>query len=368
MVKKEADTIGIRGIIDPWASEIPEDYKKIVEGFGLEKFNIKDFPDGNLLMKRGLVFAGRDLKKISNCIKQDKKFYVLTGIMPTADKVHFGTKSVIDMVVYFQKHGAETYVLVADLEAAATRGVPLELSRKRALEIHIPCYVALGLDLKKTKFYFQSDNDDVRNLAFELSNKATLNEYKAIYGDASPPRIMASVLQVADILHPQLKKPMPGIIPIGVDQDPHIRLSRDIASRAKRFNFVLPSSIYHEFLPSLQGDAKMSKSKANSLYLLDSDDEIKRKVGRAVTGGQETLEEQKKKGGNPDKDMLFNLFKHHLIENDKELEKRQEDYKNGKISDSENKKYALKLLQKFMHGFRKKYEITKKEVEKVLKN
>jgi len=105
-------------------------------------------------MRRGIVFAGRDLKIISKCIKEKKPFYVLTGIMPTAEKLHFGTKSVIDQVKYFQKHGAETHVLIADLEAAATRGLSLEEAQKRALEIHIPCYIALGLDPKKTKFYF----------------------------------------------------------------------------------------------------------------------------------------------------------------------------------------------------------------------
>lgn len=353
--------------INPWSSELPEDYKKIVKDFGLERFHITEFPNPNQLMRRGIIFAGRDLKKISNCIKTGKKFYALTGIMPTADKVHFGTKSVIDTMVYFQKNGADVYVLVADLEAAATRGVDLETAKKRALEVHIPCYIALGLDPKKTKFYFQSENQEVQNLAFVLSNKATLNEYRAIYGKPEPSRIMASVLQVADILHPQLKKPMPGIIPVGIDQDPHMRLSRDIASRAKQFNFVLPSSINFKFVPSLTGDSKMSKSEGNSLYLLDTNEEIKKKVSKALTGGQKTLAEQKEKGGDPDKDMLFKLFTHHLITDDDELKKRIQDYKSGKILDSENKKYATDLLIKFMSDFRKKYESAKKDVRKIFK-
>lgn len=352
----------VKNVIDPWAADLPEDYKKLIEKFGLEKFDVAEFPAPNLLMKRGVIFAGRGLKKIADCIKGGKKFYVLTGIMPTADKIHFGTKSVIDTVAYFQKHGAETYVLVADLEAAATRGVGLEEARKRAREVHIPCYIALGLDPKKTKFYFQSDNDDVRNLAFVLSSKATLNEYKAIYGQAEPSRIMAALLQAGDMLHPQLKKPMPGIIPVGIDQDPHIRLARDISSRFKKFNFVPLSSINFRFLPALTGSLKMSKSEGNSLYLLDSDEEIRKKVGRALTGGQKTLKEQKERGGDPDKDMLFELFKQHLIEDDGELKKRIEDYKAGKILDSENKKHATKLLIDFMRDFRRRYEGAKKDV------
>ena len=351
-----------QGYIDPWASALPKDYLDLAKKFGLEKFEAGNLPSVNLLMKRGFVFAGRDLKVIFDCIKNKKPFYALTGIMPSADKVHFGTKSVIDLMVYFQKHGAETYVLVADLEAAATRGTSLEEARKRALEVHVPCYIALGLDAKKTKFYFQSDNDDVRNLAFELSNKASLNEYRAIYGNSEPSRIMASVLQVADILHPQIKKKMPGIVPVGIDQDPHIRLSRDIAKRA---GFIPPSSVNMKYLPSLSGDMKMSKSEGNSLYLLDSDAEIKKKVSKALTGGQKTKQEQEEKGGNPDKDMLFELFRQHLIESDSELKKREDDYKKGKLLDSENKEFATKLLIKFMKDFRKKYESARKQVRKL---
>ena len=61
--------------IDPYGSEIPEDYTKIVEDFGLEEFNVDLFPEPNRLMRRGVVFAGRDLKQISDCIRQKKPFY-----------------------------------------------------------------------------------------------------------------------------------------------------------------------------------------------------------------------------------------------------------------------------------------------------
>ena len=112
----------------------------------------------------------------------------------------------------------------------------------------------------------------------------------------------------------------------------------------------------------------MSKSEGNSLYLLDSDEEIKRKVAKALTGGRKTSKEQREKGGNPDKDMLFELFRQHLIENDDILNKREEDYKKGKILDSENKEYATKMLIKFMQEFRRKYEKSKKQVESLFHN
>ena len=65
-------------IIDPYGSELVEDYEKIVKDFGLEHFNVELFPKPNRLMRRGVVFAGRDLSIISKCIKEEKPFYVLS--------------------------------------------------------------------------------------------------------------------------------------------------------------------------------------------------------------------------------------------------------------------------------------------------
>ena len=70
--------------IDPWGAALVENYSKAIKGFGLESFDAKLFPKASRLMRRGVIFAGRDLKRISNCIKSKKKFYTLTGIMPTA--------------------------------------------------------------------------------------------------------------------------------------------------------------------------------------------------------------------------------------------------------------------------------------------
>ena len=187
-------------IIDPWGSELPEDYERIIKDFGLDVFEKGILPNPNRLMRRNVVFAGRDLKTIADAIKNKKKYYVLSGIMPSNEKIHFGTKMVVENIRYFQEHGAEAYILVADLEAASTRGISLEEARQRALKFHIPAYVSLGLDAKKTTFYFQSENREVMNNAYEFAKKITLNEFEAIYGSADPGKIMAAMAQVADIL------------------------------------------------------------------------------------------------------------------------------------------------------------------------
>ncbi len=352
--------------IDPYSSELLEDYEQIINDFGLERFDIALFPEPNRLMRRNLVFAGRDLKTISDAIKNEKKFYVLTGIMPTGDRIHLGNKMVIENVRYFQEHGAETFILVADLEAAAARGVSIEEGRKRALEFHIPAYLALGLDINKTTFYFQSENREVVKLGFEFAKKITLNEFKAIYGNADPGRIMSAVIEAGDILFPQIKERMPGIIPTGIDQDPHIRLTRDVVKRVKEKKFFAPSSILNKYTPALDGSSKMSKSKPESFIELPEDPKIAcKKLNRALTGGRENQEEQRRLGGIPEKCMIYEMYKQHLIESDDLLKERYFLCKQGKVLCGECKQFACSLMTAFMETLTKKIEENKKKMNKV---
>jgi len=351
-------------IIDPYGSELVEDYTRAIKEFGLEVFMPSMFPEPNRAMRRGVVFAGRDLKIIAKCIKEKKPFYALSGIMPTNEQIHLGNKIVVENLAYFQKHGAMTFILVADLEAAAARGVSLEEGRKRALEFHIPAYLALGLDPKKTIFYFQSENKEVVHFAYEAAKKITLNEFKAIYGNADPGRIMSAVTQVGDVLYPQFKERMPGIIPVGLDQDPHIRLARDVIKRMKTKKFFAVSSVYHKYTPSLDGSIKMSKSKPESCISLPEDPKVVcRKIKKALTGGRDTLEEHRRLGAVIEKDMVFELLKQHLIEDDDELNRIYEEYKAGRMTSAEIKQLACEKITEFMNDFTAKLEKYKRIVK-----
>ncbi len=353
-------------IIDPYGSELIKDYTKLITDFHLEKFDASLFPKPNRIMRRGVVFAGMGQKIISDAIMQKKPFYVLSGIMPTGDRIHFGTKMVVENIAYFQKRGAETYILVADLEAQATRGVSLEQARKRALDFHIPAYIALGLDPKKTTFYFQSENADVMRATAIFSRKVTLNQFLATYGNADPGRILAAITQVADILYPQFKKRMPGVIPVGPDQLPHILLARDIVGRMKTENFFAPSAIFHKYTPSLDGSMKMSKSKPESCIELPEDAKSACcKLKRALTGGRDTLEEHRRLGAVIEKDMVFELMKQHLIEEDKELDMIYREYKAGRMTSGELKQIACDKMTEFLADFSAKLEKARQNVDKL---
>ncbi|MBU2497199.1 MAG: tryptophan--tRNA ligase [Nanoarchaeota archaeon] len=339
----------ISKIIDPYGSELPKDYHKVIKDFGLQTYN-HQLPKENRLMRREIVFASRGLDLVIKAIKNKKPFYVLSGIMPTSQKIHFGNKSVVENIKYFQDMGAKTFILVADLESAAARGIDLKEAKKNALEYHIPVYIALGLNPKKTVFYFQSENKHVTNLAYEFASKITLNEYRSIYGNTEPSRIVSALTQVGDILYPQMQEKMPGVIPVGIDQDPHIRLARDVVNRTKsKYGFFLPSGLYHKYTPSLDGKLKMSKSHPESfLELPENPESACRKIRKALSGGKDTLAEHRKHGADVEKDIAFELLKQHLIEDDKKLQRIYNDYKSGKLLTREVKDIACEEITKFM--------------------
>ncbi len=353
-------------IIDPWGKTLIEDYARLIKDFGMQEFNINIMPNPSTQMKRGVIFGGQDLEIISQAIKNKKPFYCLTGIMPSNEKIHLGTQSVIEQVKYYQANGAQVFVLIADVESQATRGVRIEDGKKRALDFHIPAYIALGLDPKKTKFYFQSENKVVSNLAAICSQKITENEFRAIYGSVHPSKVMSAFTQMGDILHPQLNNPMPGVIPVGIDQAPHIRMSRDIARRLKKeYGFFTPSASYNKYTPAIDGSFKMSKSEGiGSIEIPEKDRSVlEKKLKKVLTGGRATKEEQIKKGGQPEKCVAFEYCKNHFIKSDEELKKMYDECKGGKNLCGECKqKYLITNANKFYDEFDKKFENARKTI------
>ncbi|MDR0768238.1 MAG: tryptophan--tRNA ligase [Methanosarcinales archaeon] len=228
--------------LDPWKSTEISDYSKLFEEFGIQPFAevLDALPDPHKYMKRGIVFGHRGYEMIADAIKNKKPFVILDGFMPTG-KAHFGHKMVMDQIVWYQKQGGIVVVGMADCEAHAVRGLSWEECRQIGVEEYITSLIALGLQPENTRIYFQSECQPVKDLAFELGTKVNFSEMAAIYGFSGETHLahMVSVLtQGADILHSQLPEfegPIPVVVPVGADQDPHIRLTRDIASKMNMF-------------------------------------------------------------------------------------------------------------------------------------
>ena len=229
------------GRIDPWSSEQSTDYDRIVSKFGLSSVDAGTLPNPGMLHRRGIVFGHRDLDVVVECMSVGDPFGVLTGLMPSG-RMHLGHSMVIEQVRWFQEQGADVTVAVADLEALATRGTSLAEGRDTALREYVLNYAALGLDPDNTNVYFQSTRPSVQRLAFTLGQRTNLSEFEAIYGfngETNLAHVQAPMVQVGDIVHPQMDEYgglRPIVVPVGVDQDPHLRLTRDITQKSNWFN------------------------------------------------------------------------------------------------------------------------------------
>lgn len=364
--------------VTPWKVEGKIDYNRLIKKFGIKL--LKNLPDifmEEVLFRRKIIFAHRDIQRILEAIKNKKPFVMMTGLMPSG-KFHFGHALVVKQMIFYQKLGAKIYIAIADLEAYNARNKSLAELKKLAINEYLINYVALGLDLKKCDVYFQSARSDdaeksnaYYRLASNFSKYATFNEFKAIYGEISPGKMNASLLQAADMFHAQLSEfegEIPVLVPVGVDQDPHLRIARDIAKRYKDCKFIQLSSTYNLFFPGLKGSGKMSSSDETSfISLTDSPKQVERKIKKyAFSGGQATVEEHRKKGGNPDIDVSFQYLKFLFEPDDKKLQQIYDDYKSGKMLTSELKNYLIKKINAFLKEHQTKRKLAKKQIDKFL--
>ncbi|MFB6136093.1 MAG: tryptophan--tRNA ligase [Halobacteriaceae archaeon] len=351
--------------IDPWGDVEIGDYEEKMEQFGIDPIDeVADRLPDHRYVRRGIIFGHRGLDDVLDARDEGDPFAMMTGIMPSG-VFHLGHKSVVDQVLMYQEMGAEVTLCAADIEAYCTRNMSRAEARELVVEEYLTNYVALGLDLSETDFYFQSNGgNDYHATSKLLGRHLTHSEVDATYGkDTGPGKMVSALTQYADIFRPQFDEPKPTVVPVGVDQDPHIRLTRDVAQRYREQEFRKPASTYHKFMRGLQG-GKMSSSKENSyIALTDSVEDAKEKIDRAKTGGRVSLEEHREKGANVAEDMVFELLAFHLIEDDDELERIRREYANGELLSGEIKQIAKERIEEFLTEHQRRREEAREEVE-----
>ncbi|MFB6182832.1 MAG: tryptophan--tRNA ligase, partial [Candidatus Nanohaloarchaea archaeon] len=206
--------------------------------------------------------------------------------------------------------------------------------RELVVEEYLKNYAALGIDLENVDFYFQSkagNNHLARSKTF--GRYLTQNEMENTYGNAEPGKIASALTQYADILRPQFPEkggPKPTVVPVGVDQDPHIRITREVAAKYRDQDFIKPSSTYNKFMRGLQGGKMSSSDPKSFIALTDSVEEAKNKIDQAKTGGKDSKEKHRKEGADISEDMVFELLAFHLKQELEEFlhnhqEKRKEE-------------------------------------------
>ncbi len=354
--------------INPWGTDLVEDYDDLFKQFGLQHLpeEYAQKFSSSRLFRRNILFAHRGYDAFVKDAEKGKPVAVMSGIKPSSE-FHLGSKLTAEEIIFNQKRfGAKVFYAVADNEALADNGLSYEESHPLAVD-NVADLLALGLDPGNAFIYKQSKCLNVLNTAQIASKKVTMSMMNALYGHQDLALYLAVLTQIGDILQPQLDEfggPKRVVVPVGVDQDPHIRLTRDVAPK---LGFLPPSSTYHRFFRALNGETKMSKrDPLNVLSLNDSAKDVKKKVGRALTGGRATVAEQREKGAEWWKCVVYELMLFHFEEDDAELAKMREDCEAGNLSCGECKARRIKKIQGYLAEHQEKKSRLRKKAEKLL--
>ncbi len=363
--------------VTPWEVEGNVDYNKLVKQFGVDLIDknilnkIKKITgETHFMLDREIFFAHRDLDFILKEYGKGNKFYLYTGRGPS-ENMHLGHLLPMKFTQYLQKKfNVKCYIQLTDdekflfkknLSTEETK----QMSYENALDI-----IALGFDEKKTKIIVNTDySKTLYNEAIKVAKKITYSTVKAVFGfnnSTNVGQIFYTSMQAVPAFLESVKqgKNVPCLIPHGIDQDPHFRVARDVLPK---LGYLKPASIQNKLLPGLIEDGKMSASIPKSaIFTTDSSKEVKKKIQNAFSGGKETLEEHRKKGGNPNIDIPFQYLKFLFEPDNKKLKKIYEDYKSGKLLTGELKQITIEKINKFLEEHLKSREKAENKIDKFL--
>jgi tryptophanyl-tRNA synthetase len=214
--------------------------------------------------------------------------------------------------------------------------------------------IAVGFDPKKTHFIVDTKHAGLMYPeAIKVAKKLTFNTIKSAFGFNDSANIgsifYTSMQTVPSFLPSVLKgKNIPCLIPHAVDQDPHFRLTRDILPK---LGFYKPASIQSSFSPPLTGSVgKMSSTESlKAILTTDTPAEVKKKINKfAFSGGRDTIEEHRKKGGNTSVDVSYQYLRYLFEEDDAKLEELKTSYESGELTTGELKKYTIGKINEFL--------------------
>jgi tryptophanyl-tRNA synthetase len=359
--------------LDPWGTSAIKDYSRLHTEFGIEPVAplVPRLRHPSHHLSRGIDFGHRDLGRVLDAVDNHKPYAVMSGIKPDG-AFHLGNKMTADDMIYFQSLSkkATVFYAIADVEAYADNGLSFNETSKTAVR-NVADLLALGLDPDRAVAYKQSEEMRVMRLSTIFSRGVTNNMLKAIYGERQIGLYMSALIQAGDILMPQLPDfggPKPVLVPVGADQDPHIRLSRDLANRyGSEFGFIPPSAIYHKLELALTGGYKMSKREPASGFTLDDTSaEASKRIKSSFTGGRDTVEEQRRLGGRAEICPVYDLYSFHFARDDDHVKQVFNECKNGVRMCGECKQEAIGLVKAFLEDHHKKRDSLMTDAKELL--
>ena len=360
-------------VVTPWHVEGDIDYDKLIKQFGTQKISNdlllklqKVTGEDHFMLRRGVFFSHRDLNLILENYEKGKEFFLYTGRGPSGH-THIGhlvpwvfakwLQDKFNVNMYFQLTDDEKFFAKQDLSLDQTTNFAFE----NALD-----FIALGFKPEKTKIIVNTKNiKTLYPIAAQVAKKINFSNTKAVFGftnDTNVGMIFYTSLQSA----PCFIEDKQVLIPLGVDQDPHFRITRDIAPK---INKIKPSLIHNIMIPSLLGPGgKMSASdEKNTIYTTDSPEVVKKKINKyAFSGGQPDIDEHRKIGGNPDIDVSYQYLRIFFEPDDNKLKKIHDDYKSGKMLTGELKSILIEKINEFLSVHQQKREEARKNIDEYL--
>lgn len=282
---------------------------------------------------------------------------ILSGMRPTGD-LHLGhLVGALDNWVKLQED-YKCYYMVADWHAISTAYEDKINLRELTYSI-VADWLAVGISPEKSVIFVQSSVKEHSELHLLLSMITPLSwvernpSFKETIEQLSSKNISTygflgyPVLQAADIL-----MYMAECVPVGIDQIPHLELSREIV---RRFNnlygetFPEPQAILTK-TPKLSGldKRKMSKSYGNFILISEPEKELKIKINNMITDPERI---RKTDLGHPE---ICSVFEYHQCFNKPETETISADCKNAKIGCVECKRKLFEIINNLISPIRDK--------------
>lgn len=363
--------------VNPYEVEGKIDYDKLIKEFGVKKITPEVLSEiqkitGELhpYLKREIFFAYRDLKKVLDEYKKGNKFFLYTGCGPSGP-IHLGHISTWRFTKWLQeKFDVELWFQFTDDEKFLYKNMSYDEIQKWTYENMLDV-IALGFDPKKTHFLIDTKHAGIiYPEAIKVAKKITFSSIKAAFGFTDSNNIGSifyTAMQTVPVFLPNIlrNENRPCLIPLGIDQDVHFRLSRDVV---EKLGHEKPAIIHSKFMVPLTGtEGKMSSSNPDSAILMtDSPSEVKRKINKyAFSGGRDTVEEHRKLGGNVDVDVACQWLKYFEFDDEK-LKKIYEDYSSGKLLSGEVKKILIDKINDFLAVHQKKRREAVKLIDKFI--
>jgi tryptophanyl-tRNA synthetase len=311
---------------------------------------------------------------------------ILTGDRPTG-RLHLGHYvGSLRRRVELQNEGDydKMFVFIADVQALTDNADNPEKVRQNIIEVALD-YLSAGLDPAKVTMFIQSMIPELAELTvyyMNLVNVGRLQRNPTVktelqmrnFGEGVPVGFFTyPISQAADITAFKATT-----VPVGEDQKPMLEQCNEIVRRFNQIyapvlvepQIMLPTNQVCMRLPGIDGNAKMSKSLGNCIYLSDDQKEVEKKVKSAYT---DPTHLQVEDPGHVEGNVVFTYLDAFATDDDfvqfwpdyKNLDELKDHYRRGGLGDMKCKKFLMKVLNDRLEPIRQCRHEFEKDIPEV---